>query len=52
MIYYEGSFSFVRRKTGVLHSLCVRPRDLLYLSLKACMLNMVNGFANHEYYEL
>ena len=35
MIYYEGSF---RRKTGLLHSLCVRPRDLLYLSLKACKL--------------
>ena len=50
--YYERSLFFVRRKTGVLHSLCVRARDLLYLSFKACKLNMVNGFANHEYYKL
>ena len=50
--YYEGSLFFVRRKTGVLHSLCVRARDLLYLSFKACKLNMVYGFANHEYYKV
>ena len=50
--YYEGSFFFVRRKTDVLHPLCVRARALLYLSFKACKLNMVNGFANHEYYKL